>query len=141
MQQYDYIIAGTGCAGLSLAMHMIHSGKFNVKKIALVDETKKNTNDRTWCFWEKKENIFEPILFKSWDHLWFYGDDFYKDLAIKPYRYKMIRGIDFYKYCFEQIKQHPNFEFIHGKIESIFSGEQTGILVNGKTIYADNGST
>jgi glycine/D-amino acid oxidase-like deaminating enzyme len=33
--QYDYIIAGAGCAGLSLAVHMIHSGKFSNKKILI----------------------------------------------------------------------------------------------------------
>ena len=128
MQQYDYIITGTGCAGLSLAMHIIHSGKLNDKKILLVDEAAKNKNDRTWCFWERGENIFEDILYKKWEHLWFYGDGFYKEFSILPYRYKMIRGIDFYNYCIEKIKQHSNFQFLHGKVESLFSDEQTGIV-------------
>ena len=30
---YDYIIAGAGCAGLSLAVHMIKSAQFDNKKI------------------------------------------------------------------------------------------------------------
>jgi lycopene beta-cyclase len=38
---YDYIISGAGCAGLSLAMHMIHSGKFSNKKILLIDQEEK----------------------------------------------------------------------------------------------------
>ena len=115
---------------------MIRSGRFTDKKILLVDEAEKNKNDRTWCFWEKGDSLFEEILYKSWDHLWFYGNEFYKDLSIKPYRYKMIRGLDFYNYCFEQIKQHPNFQFLHGKVESVFSEKQTGVVVNGETIYA-----
>jgi lycopene beta-cyclase len=95
-QQYDYIITGAGCAGLSLAMHLMESKKFGDKKILLIDKTAKNKNDRTWCFWEKGAGLFEPIVHKQWEHLWFYGEAFYKEMAILPYRYKMIRGLDFY---------------------------------------------
>jgi lycopene beta-cyclase len=49
----------------------------------------------------------------------------------------MIRGIDFYHYCFEQIKQHKNFEFLNSKVDRIFSEKETGIEVGNKTIYAD----
>jgi lycopene beta-cyclase len=136
-QRYNYIITGTGCAGLSLAMHLIRSGKFGDKKILLVDEREKNRNDRTWCFWEKETGLFEPIVYKQWEHLWFYGEEFYKEMPILPYRYKMIRGLDFYQYCFEQIRQQPNVHFLRGKVEDIFSENETGVVVNGNTIYAD----
>ena len=36
-QRYDYIIAGAGCAGLSLAVHLILSGQFSNKKILLIE--------------------------------------------------------------------------------------------------------
>ena len=39
--QYDYIIAGAGCAGLSLAMHIIHSGKLQDKKVLIIDQNPK----------------------------------------------------------------------------------------------------
>lgn len=134
--QYDYIIAGTGCAGLSLVMHMLRSGKFGDKKILLVDEASKNKNDRTWCFWEKDEGLFESIVFRQWDELWFYGEGFGKEFSVAPYRYKMIRGLPFYNYCFEQLGRHANVRFLQGKIDRIFSAEKTGIVVNGETIYA-----
>jgi len=134
---YDYIIAGTGCAGLSLAVHMIHSGAFQNKSILLVDEAPKNKNDRTWCFWEKGKGLFEPIVYKQWDHLWFYGEDLSKELSISPYTYKMIRGIDFYNYCFKEIDKQSNFHFLNGKVERLFSDEKTGAVVNGQTYTAD----
>ena len=37
---YDYIISGAGCAGLSLVMHLINSGKFSNKKILIVDDSR-----------------------------------------------------------------------------------------------------
>lgn len=136
-ERYDYIIAGAGCAGLSLAMHMIASEKFAEKKILLIDAAQKATNDRTWCFWEKGDSLFESIVYKQWEHLWFYGEAFYKEMPIRPYRYKMIRGIDFYNYCFEQIRQQPDFQLLQAKVESVFSEKETGVVVNGQTIYAD----
>ncbi|HEY1022191.1 MAG TPA: lycopene cyclase family protein, partial [Flavisolibacter sp.] len=92
---YDYIIAGAGCAGLSLAMHMLHEEGLQAKRMLLVDEAPKQHNDRTWCFWEKEAGLFEPVVCKQWDTLWFHSTAFSKALSIAPYRYKMIRGIDF----------------------------------------------
>lgn len=135
--KYDYILSGAGCAGLSLAMHMIDSKKFSEKKILIVDKDLKQSNDRTWCFWQKQNGLFENIVYKKWDLLSFFGDHFSKQIEIDPYQYKMIRAIDFYEYCLNTIQQHKNFEICFEKVDSIFSGEQTGITINGKKIFAD----
>ena len=109
MNRYDYIVAGAGAAGLSLLTHLINSGQFSNKKILLVDRAPKNQNDRTWCFWEKDAGPFESIVYKSWSSMWFYGDDGSSKLHdISPYRYKMIRGIDFYQYCFNLLAKQLN---------------------------------
>jgi lycopene beta-cyclase len=136
-KHYNYIITGMGCAGLSLAMHLIKSDGFRGKKILLVDEEAKQTNDRTWCFWESGENIFEPIVHHCWQKLWFYGEAFSKELSIAPYTYKMIRGLDFYQYCLKEIKKHSAFEILLSPVDSVFSNKKTGIIVKGETIYAD----
>ena len=137
-KEYDYIIAGAGCAGLSLAMYIIHSGGFSHKKILLVDKDAKNANDRTWCFWEKDAGLFEPIVHQQWNKLWVHEHNASKKLDIHPYYYKMIRGIDFYDYCFHQINQQPNFTFLQQKVEHVFSSQDTtGIMVAGKPIHAD----
>jgi lycopene beta-cyclase len=135
--QYDFIICGAGCAGLSLAMHMIHSGAFSDKKILLIDKDPKRANDRTWCFWQKEEDLFENLVYKQWKKLWFYGDSFFKELLIEPYQYKMIRGIDFYEHCFATIKSQDNIDILFEKIDAVFSDEHTGIIINGQTIVAD----
>jgi lycopene beta-cyclase len=135
--KYDYIICGAGCAGLSLAMRMISSGKFSDKKILLIDKDAKRANDRTWCFWQREVGLFESIVCKQWRNLWFYGEDFSEQLNIHPYQYKMIRGIDFYEHCFETITKHKNFDILFEEIEQIFSAKQTGVLIKGGTIYAE----
>lgn len=135
--RYDFIICGAGCAGLSLAMHIIHTGTFSDKKILLVDKDSKGANDRTWCFWQKDQGLFEPIVCKQWDKLWFYGDSFSAQLNIGPYQYKMIRGIDFYEYCLNTIRQQKNFHILFEKVDEVFSHDKTGLIVNGQKIYGD----
>jgi lycopene beta-cyclase len=134
-EAFDYIICGAGCAGLSLLVRMIISRKFQDKKILLVDQDLKNKNDRTWCFWEAGKGFFDPIVYKRWDKLWFHSNRLSRRLDLAPYTYKLIRGIDFYKHCFEIIEQQPNITFLQAPVEKVFSNdaEGTGIVAGGVT--------
>lgn len=134
---YDYIICGAGCAGLSLLMHMFESGDFENKKILLVDKDPKEKNDRTWCFWEMEDGLFGSIVKKQWQELWFHADGVSKKLAIQPYQYKLIRGIDFYKYCLERISKQPNVTFLNAAVEKLFStdADGTGVTLHNGTTY------
>jgi lycopene beta-cyclase len=135
---YDFIITGAGCAGLSLAMHMIESGKFADKKILLIDKDDKKKNDRTWSFWETSSGLFESIVYKRWRRTWVHNTDFSRLLDISPYEYKMIRGIDFYNYCFSIIKQHTNFKVIYGEIKSMSTENSKSVVqVNDDQFIAD----
>ncbi len=134
---YDIIICGAGCSGLSLVMHLLQSEKFDDKKILLVDKDSKNTNDRTWCFWENKPGLFEPVVYKEWKDLWFYAHDFLKNLQLGPYTYKLIRGLDFYNYCFSEIRKHANIEFIQAPVNKPVTNEKEGhVVVNNQKYYA-----
>src|SRR5687767_2428332 len=119
--QYDYIIAGAGCAGLSLLVRMIESGVARDKKILLVDRDPKKKNDRTWCFWEKEPGFFEPLVYHRWQNLRFYNQGFQKQLDTAPYTYKLIRGIDFYQHCFSVITKHPGIRFLQASVDGVFS--------------------
>lgn len=117
---------------------MIDSGKFQGKKILLIDKKVKNQNDRTWCFWEKEAGLFEPVVHNKWKQVWFHGNDFSRLLSLEPYEYKLIRGIDFYNHCFELIKQQPNIDMIFGDVEEI--GNDAGrawVKVNDEKYEAD----
>ena len=128
-QQYDYLIAGAGCAGLSLLIHMIRSGKFNDKKILLIDKEAKNKNDRTWCFWETQPGLFEKIIRYRWEKVWFHGDNFSSLLSLSPYTYKLISGIDFYEYCLSEIAQHPNVHVQYDNILHIINDEKGAAVI------------
>ncbi len=133
-ESFDYVVTGAGCAGLSLLVRLIESGKFKDKKVLLVDKELKNSNDRTWCFWEAGSGAFESIVYKRWNKLWFHSCSLSKRLEISPYHYKLIRGIDFYNHCLQIIKQQPNITFLQAPVEKVFSNEQegTGVVAGGK---------
>lgn len=94
---------------------------FDNKKILVIDQAAKNTNDRTWCFWEQRASIFEPIVHHRWKQLDFYSSYYSARFDIDPYEYKMIRGIDFYNYVIEKAKQRSNIEFLYGKVKSLLN--------------------
>jgi lycopene beta-cyclase len=137
IQTADYLIVGGGCAGLSLAVRMAQNSFFSDKKIIIIEENKKETDDRTWCFWERKANFFEKIVSKRWSNVFFYSQFFSKKLKLSPYEYKMIRGIDFYDYCKNTIAQSPNIQWINEKVDRVGEDEKSPFaMVNGDKIKA-----
>lgn len=128
MKQYDYIITGAGCAGLSLLYRMMQQSFFDNKKILLIDKTQKNHNDRTWCFWEVDNGLFENIVHHCWQQIDFYSSDFFARFDLHPYQYKMIRGIDLYDTVLNQAKQKTNIEIVCDEVLSVFGNESYAVV-------------
>ncbi len=116
---YDYIIIGAGAAGLLLTDALGKDDFFSGKSILLLDKDAKQTNDRTWCFWEKGVGEFDALLHKKWDAIYFAGKTYKEQLSIAPYSYKMIRGLDFYSHYLAKIAQYPNITFIQETVTNI----------------------
>jgi len=119
LMEYDYIIAGSGCAGLSLLHGMLSEKRLGSKKILVIDRDKKQKNDRTWCFWEKEQGPFESVVHHQWKTLEFLTPEFDRRFDLEPYSYKMIRGIDFYKHVMDFANSFDNVDFIYTDIEKI----------------------
>lgn len=120
MKQFDYIIAGGGAAGLTMAFLLL--GHENSKKnILILDKETKSLNDRTWCFWEKEENLLECIVHKTWQQAIFRSPDLDQTFNIAPYHYKMIRGLDFYEFMKSNLSAYPNLTWQQAEINSINS--------------------
>jgi len=116
---YNYIIAGGGMAGLSLAFYLNQSS-LRDKSILIIDRDEKNLNDHTWCFWEKENSPYEEIIGQKWKGVWFHGtNNFSQFLDLQEYTYKMIRGIDFYNYVIPMLKQNQNITFLQADISEV----------------------
>jgi lycopene beta-cyclase len=114
---------------------MIRSGQFSNKQILLIDREPKTRNDRTWCFWEEGGSFFESIVYRKWPQVDFLSDTYSAALEIAPYEYKMIRGKDFYQYCFAEINRHPQIEMIYAEIGECAVDEQGTTLVLNQERY------
>jgi len=134
MTHFDYIIIGAGAAGLMLADALGKDEFFSGKTILLLDKDPKQTNDRTWCFWEKGEGRFDNIVHKTWHHIYFGGQEFSGQFDISPYSYKMVRGLHFYSEYFNRISAHSNITFKNETVVNIDgSASQVTVTTNGKT--------
>jgi len=119
IKHFNYIFTGTGLASLMTIYKMVLSGKFTDKTILLLDQDLKKTNDRTWCFWEKTESVWNPVVSKKWDSALFANENFKRNLDLKPYAYNKISGLDFYNFVFEAISNQSNITFLNEKVTDI----------------------
>ena len=119
MDKYDYIIAGAGCAGLSLLHYINQDAVLRQKKILVIDRNLKKSNDRTWCFWEEDASEFDHLKTKTWDTISIHQcpNDYY--LPTSPFTYKMIEGFRFYENIINQAKANPCVEWKEANIQSI----------------------
>ena len=137
-KEYNYIITGAGCAGLSLLMRMMEDPFFSNKKILVIDREFKNKNDRTWCFWEKEKGLFETIVHHQWQHVNFISNDFFRKLDLTPYRYKMIQGIDLYESVMHKAAQFSNIEFRYEEVLSIHTtSSKAEVQLKTESVTAD----
>lgn len=125
MKQYDYIFAGGGMAGLSLAYYFTQYESLRDKQILIIDRDRKDKNDRTWCFWEKGTGAFDKIVFRKWNGVYFHSKTFSQFLDLQDYHYKMIRGIHFYEFVLSHLKKFSSIEFLQADIQQIEGGVVT----------------
>ena len=85
---FDYIIIGNGLAGLQLALKLTLDSYFSDKSIALIDASPKNSNDKTWSFWETNKSPWDNIIHKSWQNASVITTNKKIDLKLDPYSYK-----------------------------------------------------
>jgi lycopene beta-cyclase len=131
-RNFDFIIAGAGCAGLSLLYRILLEPALQHKKILVVDRHQKEEDDRTWCFWEQGEGLFESIVQRSWDRFTVCSDQFSTTPYIAPYRYKMIAGIDFYRCVMQLASGFATVEFSYETIKNmIVKGNEVVVKTQG----------
>lgn len=124
---YYYVIVGGGLAGLQLAAEISQDVFFKGKKIAVVEPSQKTENDKTWCYWENGGAKWDDLAFKKWNYTEFITADIRERFDLGPYRYKMVRSIDFYEKLKETLGQSPDVFFIQDEIEKIDLVTRTAI--------------
>ena len=135
MDYYDYIIVGGGASGLMSAYRMSKDVFFDDKTILILDKVKKNSNDKTWCYWETENDEWNDIASASWNNIIFKSELYKTKESIAPYRYKMIRSKDFYSKIFTHLKTKPNITFQLVNVLDIQQRADTAEVITTDTIF------
>jgi len=135
MSQYDYIITGSGASGLMLAYRMANDSFFDNSSILIIDKEKKNSDDRTWCFWENGEGEWDELLHKSWDKILFESNTYKNTIPLQSYAYKMLRSGVFYDKLWNFINTKNNIRFIEDTVVNIEDSEDGAIVETLKSKY------
>ena len=134
MNYYDYIIVGGGASGLMMAYRMSKDAFFDDKSILILDREKKNTNDRTWCYWGAENDEWNDIVRASWKNIVFKSELHSSEESIAPYQYKMIRSEDFYAKIWKYLETKTNITFLATNVLSIQQlADSSEVTTNDKT--------
>ncbi len=117
---------------MMVLLEMHHRGLTPGKQILVIDPDPRDSNDRTWCFWDRPGGKFDSIAFRQWDSAFFIDNRQKLKMDLAPYRYKMVRGQDFFTYARQVL--FGTYDVIN---ESVTAWEDTGsgarITAGGKT--------
>ena len=111
MKEFDYIIIGGGCAGLSLAYELDSHQKLENKTLAIVEPRDEYKRDKTWSFWKVSPHNFEDCIIKSWDNFTINIPGHLKHIDCKNMPYQTIDSGLFYQKIIDKLKQNTNICF------------------------------
>jgi len=111
MKEFDYIIIGGGCAGLSLAYELEIHEKLKDKKLAIIEPREEYKRDKTWSFWKVSPHNFEDCVRKSWKNFTINipGNTNHVNCSSTPYE-TVDSGL-FYKKITSKLKNNKNISF------------------------------
>ena len=117
---YDIIVTGLGCAGLSFVFHLLNSPLKN-QKILLIDNDPKLKNDRTWCYWSEEPLEIHPknAPLVSWENLSLSNGPCPIDKPLTNLKYFQIKSADFYASVLEKIHTADNITWILDSVTDI----------------------
>jgi len=111
MKEFDYIILGAGCAGLSLAYELDINKKLKDKTLAIVEIRDEYKRDKTWSFWKVIDHNFENCVIKSWNNFSINSKLGSHKVINKDYPYQTIDSGLFYEKVLNQLTQNKNIQF------------------------------
>ena len=136
VKEFDYIICGGGAAGLLLLNAMKADDFFVAKKILLIEKEVKNSDDRTWSFWETGDGNFNDLLAKEWNHATFISSQKRQDFELTPYRYKMMRSKVFYNKYFPLELETQNIRILNAEVKEFNSKADHTVVVTDHGVFS-----
>jgi len=111
MKEFNYVINGGGCAGLSLAYELDIQEKLKDKTLAIIEPRSEYKKDKTWSFWKVTPHNFDDCIKKSWENFSINITGKTNFLECKNYPYQSIDSGLFYKKINNRLKENKNIFF------------------------------
>ena len=117
MKEFDYIIVGGGCAGLSLAYELEINEKLKSKTLAIIEPREEYKKDKTWSFWKVISHNFDDCVKKSWENFSINIPKKTNHLECINYPYQSIDSGLFYEKVNKKLKENKNICFFKNMSE------------------------
>ena len=117
MKEFDYIIVGGGCAGLSLAYELDIHEKLKNKTLAIIEPRSEYKNDKTWSFWKVIPHNFDDCVKKNWEKCSINVPGKTNYLECKSFPYQSIDSGLFYQKINNRLKENKNIYFFKDTAE------------------------
>ena len=111
MREFDYVIIGGGCAGLSLAYELEIHKKLEDKTLAIIEPRIEYKRDKTWSFWKVISHNFDDCVKKSWKEFSIKLPSHSKVNKCDSLPYQSIDSGLFYKKINDKLEKNKNIKF------------------------------
>ena len=111
MKEFNYVIIGGGCAGLSLAYELEINNKLDTKTLAIIEPRSEYKRDKTWSFWKVINHNFDDCVIKSWNNFSINSPSGSHELRAENFPYQSIDSGLYYKKINETLSKNKNIQF------------------------------
>jgi lycopene beta-cyclase len=112
--EFDLIILGGGCAGLSLALRLSALGK-HCPRTLIIEARQAYVNDRTWCFWGEPAAPLRHLVQQRWSALTVHTDAGQVKVDCTATPYQRISAQAFYAEAMAAIADTPAITLLLGQ--------------------------
>ena len=121
----DFLIAGAGLAGLSLAVALAEAGATATRRVLIVDPRTSFARDRTWCYWDVDQmpHPFAAGVSRRWRRWRVVNGSSDVERSAGGLSYCHLAGDDFYRLALARLARDPNVEIRLG--ESVEAVDET----------------
>lgn len=106
---YDVIVLGAGCAGLSFALRLAALGTA-CPKILLIEQRSDYRNDRTWCYWAQPDAELTHLARHTWKTVTVAHNQQRVVYPVATTPYQALSSDAFYDAARAAIAKNPNIE-------------------------------
>lgn len=121
-RHYDIIICGAGASGLLTAYEMSRRPFFRDKQILIIERDAKDSDDRTWSYWEAGSGDWDELLHQTWQKILVKDGIGSIHRDISPYSYKCLRSSAFYAKVKQELSDHENINIKREEVQNIHEG-------------------